>query len=54
MTKKILALPGDGVGKEVMSSTLNVLNYLIESYDLDLIFLILIILLLIRIFFKFK
>ena len=36
MTKKILALPGDGIGKEVMASTLNVLNYLIESYDLDL------------------
>ena len=35
MTKKILALPGDGIGKEVMASTLNVLNYLIESYDLD-------------------
>ena len=35
MTKKILALPGDGIGKEVMTSTLNVLNYLIESYDLD-------------------
>ena len=35
MTKKILALPGDGIGKEVMASTMNVLNYLIESYDLD-------------------
>ena len=35
MTKKILALPGDGIGKEVMASTLNVLNYLIESHDLD-------------------
>ena len=35
MTKKILALPGDGIGKEVMASTLNVLNYLIDSHDLD-------------------
>ena len=35
MTKKILALPGDGIGKEVMSSTLKILNYLVESYDLD-------------------
>ena len=35
MTKKILALPGDGIGKEVMASTLNVLHYLIESHDLD-------------------
>ena len=35
MTKKILALPGDGIGKEVMSSTLKILNYLVESRDLD-------------------
>ena len=35
MTKKILALPGDGIGKEVMSSTLKILNYLVESYNLD-------------------
>ena len=35
MTKKILALPGDGIGKEVMSSTLKILNYLVESHDLD-------------------
>jgi len=35
MTKKILALPGDGIGKEVMSSTLKILNYLVESYDID-------------------
>ena len=35
MTRKILALPGDGIGKEVMSSTLKILNYLVESHDLD-------------------
>ena len=35
MTKKILALPGDGIGKEVMSSTLKILNYLVEYHDLD-------------------
>ena len=35
MTKKILALPGDGIGREVMDSTLNVLNYLIKSNNLD-------------------
>ena len=37
MTKKILALPGDGIGKEVMASTLKVLNYLIESHNLELL-----------------
>ena len=35
MTKKILILPGDGVGQEVTSSMVEVLNYLIEEQDLD-------------------
>ncbi len=35
MTKKILALPGDGIGIEVMAATIKVLNYLIEAHNLD-------------------
>jgi 3-isopropylmalate dehydrogenase len=35
MTKKILILPGDGIGKEVTASAVDVLNYLIEAHNLD-------------------
>ena len=35
MTKQILILPGDGIGKEVTASALEVLNYLIEAHNLD-------------------
>ena len=36
MTKKILILPGDGIGKEVTSSMNEVLQYLIDEQNLDL------------------
>ena len=36
MTKKILILPGDGIGQEVTSSMQKVLDYLIDEQDLDL------------------
>ena len=35
MTKKILILPGDGIGKEVTSSMNEVLHYLIDEQNLD-------------------
>ncbi|KRO98634.1 MAG: 3-isopropylmalate dehydrogenase, partial [SAR86 cluster bacterium BACL1 MAG-120823-bin87] len=35
MTKQILILPGDGIGKEVTASAVEVLNYLIEAHNLD-------------------
>ena len=35
MTKQILILPGDGIGKEVTASAVDVLNYLIEAHNLD-------------------
>ena len=35
MTKKILVLPGDGIGKEVMKPTIGILSFLIEKYNLD-------------------
>lgn len=35
MTKKILVLPGDGIGKEVMKPTISILRFLIEKYNLD-------------------
>ena len=35
MTKKILILPGDGIGQEVTASMLKVLEYLINEQDLD-------------------
>ena len=35
MTKKILVLPGDGIGKEVMKPTISILSFLIEKYNLD-------------------
>ena len=37
MTKQILILPGDGIGKEVTASAMKILNYLIEKYHLDFI-----------------
>ena len=36
MTKKILILPGDGIGQEVTSSMQKVLEYLIDEQDLNL------------------
>ena len=35
MTKQILILPGDGIGKEVTTSVVEVLDYLKASNDLD-------------------
>ena len=35
MTKKILILPGDGIGQEVTSSMNEVLHYLIDEQSLD-------------------
>ena len=35
MTKKILILPGDGIGQEVTSSMNEVLYYLIDEQGLD-------------------
>ena len=35
MTKQILILPGDGIGKEVTTSAIEVLDYLQASNDLD-------------------
>ncbi|MDC0547074.1 3-isopropylmalate dehydrogenase [Gammaproteobacteria bacterium] len=35
MSKEILILPGDGIGKEVTSSAKEVLDYLITEYSLD-------------------
>ena len=35
MTKKILILPGDGIGQEVTASSIEILNYLIDRYSLD-------------------
>tara|TARA_B100000927_G_scaffold266721_1_gene240330 strand:+ start:7 stop:1083 length:1077 start_codon:yes stop_codon:yes gene_type:complete len=37
MTKKILVLPGDGIGKEVMNPTISILSFLIEKYNLDFV-----------------
>ena len=35
MAKKILILPGDGIGQEVTSSMSEVLQYLIDEQNLD-------------------
>ena len=35
MSKNILVLPGDGIGQEVTASAIEVLEFLIEEYDLD-------------------
>ena len=35
MTKKILILPGDGIGEEVTSSAKEVLDFIIDNYDID-------------------
>ena len=35
MSKSILILPGDGIGQEVTASMVEVLNFLIEKYNLD-------------------
>ena len=35
MSKKILILPGDGIGQEVTSSMVEVLQYLIDEQNLD-------------------
>ena len=37
MSKSILILPGDGIGQEVTSSMVEVLNFLIEKYNLDFV-----------------
>lgn len=35
MSKKILILPGDGIGQEVTSSSNEILNYLVDEFSLD-------------------
>ena len=35
MTKKILILPGDGIGQEVTASAKEVLDFLIAEHNLD-------------------
>ena len=35
MTKKVLILPGDGIGQEVTKSSNEILNYLISEHSLD-------------------
>ncbi|WP_144395132.1 3-isopropylmalate dehydrogenase [Pleionea sediminis] len=35
MTKKVLLLPGDGIGPEIVAQAENVLIHLIENFDLD-------------------
>ena len=37
MSKNILVLPGDGIGQEVTASAVEVLDFLIEEYDLNFI-----------------
>ena len=36
MSKKLLVLPGDGIGQEVTASTVEVLNYLVDENNLDI------------------
>ena len=36
MNKKILILPGDGIGPEVTSSTVEILKFIEDLYSLDL------------------
>ena len=35
MSKKILILPGDGIGQEVTSSAIQILEFIIEKFNLD-------------------
>ena len=35
MTKKILILPGDGIGQEVTASAVEVLNFIVEKFNLQ-------------------
>ena len=35
MTKKILILPGDGIGQEVTASAIEVLNFIVEKFNLQ-------------------
>ena len=35
MTKKILILPGDGIGQEVTASAMEVLEFIVNEYSLD-------------------
>ena len=36
MSKKLLVLPGDGIGQEVTASAVEVLNYLVDANNLDI------------------
>ena len=36
MIKKILVLPGDGIGQEVTASAVEVLDFIINEYHLDI------------------
>ena len=35
MTKKILILPGDGIGQEVTASAMEVLEFIVDKFSLD-------------------
>ena len=35
MTKKILILPGDGIGQEVTASAVEVLDFIVEKFNLQ-------------------
>ena len=35
MSKKILILPGDGIGQEVTSSAIQILEFIIDKFNLD-------------------
>ena len=35
MSKKVLVLPGDGIGQEVTASAVEVLDFIINKYNLD-------------------
>jgi len=35
MTKKILILPGDGIGQEVTASAVEVLNFIVKKFNLQ-------------------
>ena len=35
MSKKILILPGDGIGQEVTSSAIQILEFIVDKFNLD-------------------
>ena len=35
MSKKVLILPGDGIGQEVTSSAIQILEFIVDKFNLD-------------------